>query len=58
MSIGFIVPAALRPEVKSAPSRNDFQDKLLADKGGQFIGLTTLPHSNADCLKMPGASTP
>jgi hypothetical protein len=57
MSTGFIVPAALRSEVKSAPNRNDFQEYLLADKGGQFIGLTTLPPSNADCLKMPGAST-
>jgi len=57
MSIGLMVPAALRPEVDSDHNRNDCQEYLLADEGSKCIGLTTLPPLIADCLKMLGAST-
>jgi len=57
MSFGLILPAALRPGIDSALNRNDCQVYLLADKGGQCIGLTTMPPSSTGCLIMLGAST-
>jgi hypothetical protein len=30
---------------------------IAGSKGGRYVGLTTLPHSCADCLKNLGAST-
>jgi hypothetical protein len=51
MSFGLFLPAALRPGIDLAPNRNDSQAYLLADKGGQCIGLITFPPSSADCLK-------
>jgi hypothetical protein len=51
MSFGLILPTALRSGVDLACNRNDSQAYLLADKGGQCIGLTTFPPSSADCLK-------
>jgi hypothetical protein len=49
---------SLRPHyglgVDSASHRNEYP---LGDKGGQRVGLTTLPHSSADCLEIFGAST-
>jgi hypothetical protein len=32
-------------------NRNEYQEYLLGGKGGRCVGLTTLPHSSADCLK-------
>ena len=38
--------------VESASNRNEYQEYLLACKGGRCIGLTTLPPSCADCLEI------
>jgi hypothetical protein len=38
-------------------NRNEYQGYLPGGKGGQCIGLTTLPPSCADCLEILGAST-
>ena len=51
------------PGVDSASNRNEYQEYFLEGKGGRFVGLTTLPHSCADCLEIwepqpPGASGP
>jgi hypothetical protein len=37
------------PGVDSALNRNEYQEYLLGDKGGQCIGLTTIPPSCAGC---------
>jgi hypothetical protein len=42
--------------VNSAPNRNEYQGYLLVVKGGQCVGLITLPPARADCLEMLGAS--
>ena len=38
--------------VDSASNRNEYQEYFLGVKGGQCIGLTTLPPSRADCLEI------
>jgi hypothetical protein len=38
------------PGVDSASDRNEFQEYFLGGKGGWYVGLTTLPPSDADCL--------
>ena len=38
------------PGVDSASNRNEYQEYFLGGKGGRCVGLTTLPHSCADCL--------
>jgi len=40
------------PEVYSASKRNEYQEYFLGSKGSQCIGLTTLPPSYANCLKI------
>jgi len=40
------------PGVKSASNRNEYQEYFLWGKGGQCVGLTTLPPSRAECLKI------
>jgi len=47
-----ILPAHYDSGVDSASNRNEYQEYLLGDKGGQCIGLTTLPPSCADCLEI------
>jgi len=46
------------PRVDSASKRNEYQEYFLGGKGGQCVGLTTLPPSCTDCLEIWGASTP
>jgi len=50
----------LRPQygpcISSAPNRNKYQGYLLGAKGGQFVGLKTLPPSCAECLEIWGTS--
>jgi hypothetical protein len=36
----------------SASNRNEYQEFFLGGKGGQCVGLTTLPPSCADCLEI------
>ena len=38
--------------VNSASNRNEYQKYFLGDKGGQCLGLTTLPPSYTDCLEI------
>jgi hypothetical protein len=40
------------PVINSASNRNDYQEYFLGSKGGRCVGLTTLPPSCADCLKI------
>ena len=40
------------PGVDSASNRNEYQEYFLGGKGGRCVGLTTLPPSCADCLKI------
>jgi hypothetical protein len=40
------------PGVCSASNRNEYQEYFLEGKGGRCVGLTTLPHSCADCLEI------
>jgi hypothetical protein len=40
------------PGVDSASNRNEYEEYFLGGKGGQCVGLTTLPPSCADCLKI------
>ena len=40
------------PGVDSASNRNEYQECFLGGKGGRCVGLTTLPHSCADCLEI------
>ena len=48
------LPATDHPCVDSASNRNEFSP---SGKGGRCVGLTTLPPSCVDCLKILGAST-
>jgi len=50
--IDIILPAVLWPGVDSASNRNEYQEYFLVSKGGQCVGLTTLPHCCADCLEI------
>jgi hypothetical protein len=45
------------PGINSASKRNEYHEYLLRDKGGRYVGLTTLPPSCADRLEILGAST-
>ena len=45
------------PGVDTASNRNEYQGLSVGGKGGWCTGLTTLPLSFADCLKILGAST-
>ena len=45
------------PGVDSAYNRNEYQEYLLGDKGGQCVRLTTLPTSCAKYLEILVAST-
>jgi hypothetical protein len=38
-------------------NRNEYQEAFLWGKGGQWVGLKTLPPSCTDCLEVLGAST-
>jgi hypothetical protein len=40
------------PGIDSASNRNECQKYFLGVKGGRLVGLTTLPHSCADCLEI------
>jgi len=40
------------PGLDSASNRNKYQEYFLGGKGGQCIGLTTLPPSCDDCLEI------
>jgi hypothetical protein len=40
------------PGVDSASNRNEYQEYFLGGKSGRFVGLTTLPPSCADFLKI------
>jgi hypothetical protein len=40
------------PRVDSASNRNEYQEYFLGGKGGQCVGLTTLPPSFADFLEI------
>jgi hypothetical protein len=53
--IDAILPPHYGPEGDSASNRNEFQKSFLEGKGGQWVGLTTLPPSYADCLLQPPA---
>ena len=50
--IDIIPPAAYGPGVDSDSNRNEYEEYFLVGKGGQCVGLTTLPHSCADCLEI------
>jgi hypothetical protein len=39
-------------EMSTASNRNEYQECFLGSKGGRCVGLTTLPHSCADCLEI------
>jgi hypothetical protein len=53
--IDLVFPAALGPGVDSASNINEYQGYLLGGKGGQFIEMTTLLPSCADCFEILGA---
>jgi hypothetical protein len=38
--------------VDSAFDRNEYQEYFLGGKGGRYVGLTNLPHSCDECLKV------
>jgi hypothetical protein len=40
------------PGVDSVSNRNEYQEYYLGGKGGQCVGLTTLPASCAGCLEI------
>jgi hypothetical protein len=40
------------PGVDSASNRNEYQEYFLGGKGSQYVGLTNLPPSYADCLEI------
>ena len=40
------------PGVDSASNRTEYQEYFLGGKGCRCVGLTTLPHSSADCLEI------
>jgi hypothetical protein len=43
--------------VDSGSNRNEYQRSSLRGKCGRYVGLTTLPPSRANCLKILEAST-
>ena len=50
--IDIILPSTLWPWGGSACNRSEYQEYFLGGKGGQCVGLTTLPPSCADCLEI------
>jgi hypothetical protein len=44
--------------IDSASNENEYQEYFLAGKGGRCVGLITLTHSCADCLKIWKPQTP
>jgi hypothetical protein len=48
----------LCPGINSVFNRYEYQACLVEGKGGRCMGLSTLPHSYADCLDILNASTP
>jgi hypothetical protein len=46
------------PGVDSASNRNEYHEYFLGGKGGQCLGLTTLPFSCADYLEIWEPQTP
>ena len=46
----------ISPAVDSASNRNEYKEYLLGSKGGQCVGLTTLPPSCSECLEILAAS--
>jgi hypothetical protein len=44
--------------VDSASNRNEYQEYFIGGKGGRCVGMTTLPHSCADCLEIWELQTP
>jgi len=52
----YLLTYSFRPHyghgVGSASNRNKYQEYFLEEKGGQGLGLTTLPLSCADCLEI------
>jgi hypothetical protein len=55
--IDIILLATLLPWVDSASNRSKYEEYFLGGKGGWCIGLTILPPSCADYIKILGAST-
>ena len=47
-----LVGRAVALGVDPASNRNEYQEYFLGGKGGRCVGLTTLPPSRADCLKI------
>jgi len=56
MLLAFLFTQSFQPhygsEVDWASNRNEYQVSLLRAKGGQCVGLTTLPFSRADCFEI------
>ena len=50
--LGWVHTCNYSPGVDSASNRNEYQEYFLGGKGGQCVGLTTLPPSSADCLEI------
>jgi len=40
------------PGVDSASNKNEYQEYFLRRNGGRRLGLTTVPHTYADCLEI------
>jgi hypothetical protein len=56
VSLEYFIDISFRPHYgpgdDSASNRNEYQEYFLRGKGGQFLGLTTLPPSCADCIEI------
>jgi hypothetical protein len=44
--------------IDSACNGNEYHEYFLGGKGGQYVGMTTLPPSFADCLEIWALQTP
>jgi hypothetical protein len=51
-SVIFVVQKWSFHGVNSASNRNEYQEYFVGNKGGRCVGLTTLPSSCANCLKI------
>jgi len=58
VSLEFLIDIILPAEFDPASKRNEYQEYFLGGKGGQCVGLTTLPPSCADCLEIWGPQPP